>query len=156
MKKKNVDNDKIFIIIQEIGEEDRTIEDLKKDYPDEIEKLEEVLLKNIGENGPKILKTELPEKWKYLAKKLGYPCEYFSSVDDYQKAVNDLKKEDFFSKLKDDYLNDLEIERTKEHSKLFDVKYRKGLAQLYLKSDVLLLTCVFEKFIKVSTNEYGI
>ena len=27
---------------------------------------------------------------------------------------------------------------------------------LYLKSDVLLLTCVFEKFIKVSVKEFGI
>ena len=30
------------------------------------------------------------------------------------------------------------------------------LTQLFLKSDVLLLACVFEKFIKVSVNEYGI
>ena len=28
-------------IVNEIGEEDKTIEDLKKDYPNEIEKLEQ-------------------------------------------------------------------------------------------------------------------
>ena len=30
------------------------------------------------------------------------------------------------------------------------------LTQLYLKSDVLLLACLFEKFIKVTVNEFGI
>ena len=30
------------------------------------------------------------------------------------------------------------------------------LTQLYLKGDVSLLVCVFEKFIKVSINEFGI
>ena len=49
-------------IVNEIGEEDRTIEDLKKDYPEEIIKLEEVLLNYIGENDLKLLKTEFPDK----------------------------------------------------------------------------------------------
>ena len=35
-------------------------------------------------------------------------------------------------------------------------KNGEELTQLYLKSDVLLLACVFEKFIKVSVNEFGI
>ena len=42
--KEIVDNDEILNIVNEIGEEDKTIEDLKKDYPNEIEKLEEALL----------------------------------------------------------------------------------------------------------------
>ena len=29
------------------------------------------------------------------------------------------------------------------------------MTEIYFKSDVLLLTCVFEKFIKVSINEFG-
>ena len=37
-----------------------------------------------------------------------------SSINDYQKPVNNLKKEDFFSKLKNGYPDDEEIERTKE------------------------------------------
>ena len=94
--------------IDEIGEEDWTIEDLKKDYPNEIEKLEEVLLNYIGENDFKLLKTEFPDKWKYLAKKLAYPYEYFNRIDDYQKPADNLKKEDFFSKLKNDYPDDKE------------------------------------------------
>ena len=48
LKREFVDKDEILNFINEIGEEDRTIEDLKKDYPNEIEKLEEVLLNCIG------------------------------------------------------------------------------------------------------------
>ena len=39
--------------------------------------------------------------------------------------------------------------------KKFNVKNGEELRQIYLKSDVLLLACVFEKFIKVSVNEFG-
>ena len=67
-----------------------------------------------------------------------------------------MKKEDFFSKLKNGYLDDEEIERTMDIIKKFNIKSGEELTQLYLKSDVLLLACVFEKFIKVSVNEFGI
>ena len=40
--------------------------------------------------------------------------------------------------------------------KRFSIKKGEELTQLYLESDVLLLACVFEKFIKVSVNEFGI
>ena len=40
--------------------------------------------------------------------------------------------------------------------KKFTIKIREELTQLYVKSDVLLLACVFEKFIKVSINEFRI
>ena len=87
---------------------------------------------------------------------MAYPYEFFKSIEDYQKPVNNLKKEDFFSKLKNGYPNDEEIERTKEVIKLFNIKNGEELTEIYLKSDVLLLACVFEKFIKVSVGEFGI
>ena len=40
--------------------------------------------------------------------------------------------------------------------KKFNIKNGEELTQLYLKSDVLLLACVSDKFIKVSVNEFGI
>ena len=58
------------------------------------------LVKNLNEDDFKILKKEFPDKWQYLNKKLAYPYQYFNSIDDYKKPVNDLKEEDFFSKLK--------------------------------------------------------
>ena len=63
--------------------EDRTIQDIKKDFSCEIEKLEEVLQNYISENDPKIVKTEFPDKWNYLNEKLAYPYDYFESIDDY-------------------------------------------------------------------------
>ena len=102
------------------------------------------------------MKTEFPDKWKFLTKKLAYPYEYFNGIDDYQNPVDNLKKGFFLSNLKIDYPDDIEIGRAKESIKKFNIKNGKELTYLYLKSDVLLLTCVFEKFIKVSVNEFGI
>ena len=102
----------------------------------------------------KILKKEFPDKYQYPNEKLAYPYEYINSIEDYKKPVNNLKKEDFFSKLKNDYPDDDEIERTKEIIKLFNIKDGGELTKLYCKSDVILLADVFEKFVKVSTEEY--
>ena len=114
------------------------------------------LVKNLDDDDFKILKKEFPDKWQYLNKKLAYPYQYFNSIDDYKKPVNNLKKEDFFNKLKNDYPDDDEIERTKEIIKLFNIKDGEELTKLYCKSDVILLADVFEKFVKVSTEEYKI
>ena len=96
------------------------------------------LVKNLVEDDFKILKKEFPDKWQYLNKKLAYPYEYFNSFDDYKKPVDNLEKEDFFSKLKNDYPDDDEMERTKEIIKLFDIKSGEKLAKMYCKSDVIL------------------
>ena len=114
------------------------------------------LVKNLDEDDFKILKKEFPDKWQYLNKKLAYPYEYFNSIDDYKKPVDNLEKEDFFSKLKNDYPDDDEIGRTKEIIKLFDIKNGEELTKLYCKSDVILLADVIEKLVKVSFEEYGI
>ena len=156
LKNEIVDNDEILNIVNKIVEDDKTIKDLKKDYPEEIKNLEEALLDYKGENDLKILKTGFPNKWKFLTKKLAYPYEYFNSINDYQKPVDNLKKEDFFSKLKNKCPDDEEIERTKEIIEKFNIKNGEKLTEKYLKSDVLLITCVFEKFIKVSFGEFGI
>ena len=112
------------------------------------------LVKNLDDNDFKILKKEFPDKGQYLNKKLAYPYEYFKSINDYKKPVDKLEKEDFFSKLKNDYPNNDEIERTKEIIKLFNIKDGVELTKLYCKTDLILLADVFEKFVSVSTEEY--
>ena len=72
LKNEIVDNDEILNIVDEIVEDDKTIKDLKKHYPDKVKNLEEALLNYMGENDLKILKTGVPDKWKYLTKKLAY------------------------------------------------------------------------------------
>ena len=156
LKKEIIDNDQILNIINEITEDDKTIKDLKKYYPEEIKTLEEALLNYMGENDLKILKRGFPDKWNYLTRKLAYPYEYFNSIEDYNKPVNNLESKDFFSKLKNRCPDDKIINRTREIIKKFNIKDGKELTEIYLKSDVLLLACVFEKFIKVSVNEIGI
>ena len=42
----------------------------------------------MGENDHKNLKTGFPDKWKLSTKKLAYPYEYFNSIKDYQKPVD--------------------------------------------------------------------
>ena len=114
------------------------------------------LVENLDEHDFKILKKKIPDKWQKLNKKLAYPYQYFNSIDDYQTAVDNLKREDFFRKLKNKCPDDDEIERTKEIIKLFDIKNGKELTKLNCKSDVILLADVIEKFGKVSFEEYGI
>ena len=155
-KEENADNDEILKIVDEIVEEDKTIKDLKKDYPDKVRNLDEALLDFLGESNLKILQTGFPDKWKHLNKKLAYPYEYFKSIDDYQKTVENLEKEHFFSKLKNNCPGDEETERTMDFFKRFNIKNGEELKQLYLKNDVLLLACVFENFLKRSVNEIGI
>ena len=100
LKEEIIDNDETLNNVKEIIEDDKTFKDLKKDYPDKIKNLEEALLNYMGKNDLKILKTGFPDKWKYLTDNLAYPYEYFNCTDDYQKPVDNLKKDYFFSKLK--------------------------------------------------------
>ena len=65
-------------------------------------------------------------------------------------------KEDFFSKLKNKCPDNEEIQRTKEIIEIFNIKNGKELTELYLKSEVILLADVFEKFIKISVEEFDI
>ena len=156
LEKNIFDKVEILKIVNDIIEENKTIKDLKIDIPDKIKSLEEALLKYMGENDLKFLITEFPDKWIYSTETLVYPYEFFKCIEDYQKPVDNSKKEDFFSKLKNDYPNEEEIERSKIIIKRFNIKNGEKLSEIYLKGDVLLLTCGFENFIKVSVNEFGI
>ena len=144
MTEEVIGDDKILKIINELEnlmdktKRNQSISTLKKKYPDKINELEEALLDYMGEHDLKVLKTEFPYKWKYLTKKLAYLYEYVISIEDYQKPVNGLKKEDFFSKLKNKCPDDKEIDRTREIIKKFNIETGKKLTELYCKSDVLL------------------
>ena len=103
----------------------------------------------------KILRQEFPDKWPNLKKKLAYPYQYFNNIDDYQKPVNNLRKEDFFSKLKNKCPEQYEIARTKKIMELFDIKNGEEVTKLFCESDVNLLADVSERIVIVSFEEYG-
>ena len=67
-----------------------------------------------------------------------------------------MKKEDFFSELKNKCPDDSEIERTKQVIEIFGVKNVEEKTRLYMKAGIILLADIFEKKIKISTEEYGI
>ena len=100
------------------------------------------------------METEFPDKWNYLGKKLAFPYESFKSIDENQKHFSNIEKEEFFSKLNNGFADDKELERTKEIIGFFKIHKREELTKLCLESDVTLQTCVVEKFIKVSVNEF--
>ena len=58
------------------------------------------------------LKKESPDKWEFLNEKLAYPNEFFDNIDDYQKPVNDLKKEALYSNVRNFFPDDSEMKRT--------------------------------------------
>ena len=90
------------------------------------------ILKNLHKDDFNVLKKEFPDKWQYL-KKIAEPYEYLNSIDDYDKPVYNLKKEDVFSKLKNKCPDDEEIQRTKEIVGIFDIKSGEQLTNLFLK-----------------------
>ena len=67
-----------------------------------------------------------------------------------------MKKEEIFSKLRIAGPSNEKKERTKSFNNVFIIRNGEEVAKLYLKSDVLLPTCLLEKFIKVSSNEIDI
>ena len=87
---------------------------------------------------------------------LFHPYEFFNSTNDYQKQIIILEKEDFFSKLENDYPSSKEIKRPNEIFEVFKNRNGEEFTNLDIKSDDFLLTCVIEEFIKVAINEFEI
>ena len=113
-------------------------------------------VKTLNEDDFKILKKEFLDNWILLNKELVYPYEYFKSLEDYDLDISNISKEEYFSKLKNGYSDDEEIQRTNIIMQTFNIKNGEELTHLYLKSDVILLADVFEKFIKDSKHEFVI
>ena len=87
--------------------------------------------------------------------KPGYQYETFNYIEEYQKPVETLKKEDFFNKLKNKCPSEEQTHRTKEIIILFNFENREQSTKLYCKGDLILLSDVFESFFEVSINEIG-
>ena len=50
------------------------------------------LVKNLDLDDFIFLKKEFPDKWQCLNKELAYPYQYFNSIDDYQKPVDNFEE----------------------------------------------------------------
>ena len=83
-----------------------------------------------------------------------YPYEYFNSFKNF-KETNLPDIDNFFSSLKDCGIGEKEYQRACDVWKVFEIK-DLGQYLMYLKTDVLLLCDVFEKFISVCLKDYGL
>ena len=88
-----------------------------------------------------------------MTKKLAYLHEFFNSFDDYQKNVDSLKRKISAVNCKISPRNG-QILRINHFNTSFNVKNGEDSTKIYLKSDVLLPACVFEKLIRVLIKEY--
>ena len=78
LQKGIVENDEIINIVHKLKKltsEDRTIKDIKKEFPDEFQKNRRNLKLFVSGNDPKILKSEFPDKWEYPNEQLANPYE---------------------------------------------------------------------------------
>ena len=89
-----------------------------------------------------------------LLKKLAFAYEFFNP-ENFDQPLN-LKKEHFYSTLKQSYPPQQEIDRTFEIINRFDLKSGRELTLLYNTLDVLLLADIFENFIKKCLEVYKI
>ena len=91
-----------------------------------------------------------------LVKQKGiYPYEYKDSFKRFKKdRLPDI--DCFFNSLKDCCVSDKEYQRACNIWKVFGIKNLGEYHDLYLKTDVLLLCDVFEKFIDVCLKDYSL
>ena len=104
----------------------------------------------------KYLSEEFSNEQSKLVKERGiYPYEYMSPFKKFKEnKLPDKCK--FFSSLKDCGVNEKEYQKADNVWKVFKIKSWGEYHDLYLKTDVLLLCDVFEKFIKTSLNYYNL
>ena len=101
------------------------------------------------------LKNEFEEKYELLVKKGIYPYDYMNRIERFPEEKLPPKKE-FYSKLNDCGVSDEEYARARKIWEEFKIKNLGEYHDLYLKSDVLLLTDVFEEFRNICLENYSL
>ena len=114
------------------------------------------LVKHLGDKDFKYLSEEFSgEKLKLVKEKGIYLYEYMNSFKKFKEnKLPDIDK--FFSSLKDCGISDQEYQRANDVWKIFRVKNLGEYHDLFLKTDVLLLCDIFEKFINTCLEYYSL
>ena len=112
------------------------------------------LVKNLSDHDLVYLSGEFSGEQLKLVKEKGvYPYEYLNSFKKFKEnKLSD--KSTFFSLSKDCDINEKEYQRAINVWKVFKIKNLGQYHVLYLRTDVLLLCDVFEKFIKTCLEYY--
>ena len=93
------------------------------------------------------------EQLSLMKKKGVYPYDYMSCFEKFQDSRLP-KKEDFFSVMNNEHITDEEYQHAQNVWNEFGLSSMGGYHDLYLKSDILLLTDVFENFRKACQQYY--
>ena len=93
------------------------------------------------------------EQFDLVRRKGVYPYDYIDSITKLSE-VKVPPKELFYSELNHSHISDEDYENARKVWKYFDMKTIRDYHDLYLKTDVLLLTDVFENFRDVCIENY--
>ena len=113
-------------------------------------------VKNLMCEDFKYLSEEFSGEQLRLVKEKG--VHLYQCMDSFKRFDGDKlpDKSKFFSSLKDKCINKEEYDRAIRVLNTFKIKNLGEYHDLYLKTDVLLLADVFEKFVKTCLNSYGL
>ena len=93
------------------------------------------------------------KKFKLMKQKGFYPYDFMDSFEKF-KQTELPTKEDFFSILNNEHIADKDYKHAQNVWDTFNLKSMGEYHDLYLKSDILLLAHVFEKFRKTCSQYY--
>ena len=92
------------------------------------------------------------EELDLMVRKGVYPYDFMDSFDKFNEQLP--SKEDFFSILNNEHISDEDYQHVKNVWNSFEIKNMGEYHDLYLSSDILLLTDVFENFRKTCLEYY--
>ena len=137
---------------------DKLVSMTKYDNTDEKERSKWVLRENWQSNFRYSSKNDIIKTEKcldLLTEKGVYPYDYMNSFDKFNDEQLP-SKEQFYSRLTEEGITNDDYTKAKQIWKHFDIKNMGEYHDLYLKTDVLLLTDVFENFRDMCLSYYGL
>ena len=114
------------------------------------------LVKNLSDNDIKYLYEKFSGEFFRLVKQKGvYPYEYMESFEKFSEDELPGRSK-FFSSLKDKCISEKDYLKANNIWNVFKMNTMGDYYEFYLKTDVLLLADVFEKFINMCLDYYGL